>query len=57
MSDNTSGWDEKPQWKVVEANPNNPNNSLINDVLKPIKDELVNILRVSIKEIGKKVNK
>ena len=56
MSEKISGWESKPKWKTMEAGPHN-NNALIDKVLKPLKEELINVLRILMKDVEKKVKR
>ena len=49
-----AGWD-KPSWKVMRADPTN--NPLIEDVLKPVQNELREVLKMELKDLAKKLRR
>lgn len=44
--------DKKPYWKIVEAGTYN-HNPLIDDILKPIQEELSEVVRLEINALEK----
>ena len=51
-----TGWDGKPQWRVVEAGPHN-HNPLIEDILIPLRDGLRQVLKLELKELDKRIRR
>ena len=59
MSNKSEEIDEswkKPAWRVVKANPQN-HNPLIDDILKPLQRELIEVLRLQKKELSSKTRR
>jgi len=56
MSGKIAGWDSKPRWKKVEAGPHN-HNPLIDDILKPLQEELKEVLKIQLKDLEKRLRR
>ena len=49
------GWGS-PKWKVVKASPKN-HNPLIEDILKPVYEELKEVLKIELKALGRRIRR
>lgn len=49
------GW-VSSKWKVVKASPNN-HNPLIDDILKPVYEELKEVLKIELKALDRRIRR